>query len=84
MSNYELVSATQQKTARGANYWNLIVFCEDVGMLECTYFGNTKPTKVEGVKVSSRNHTNYFMAIIQPHTSRDMKSGKFKEGWRTE
>lgn len=79
---YELISTTQEKTERGAKYWNVVVW-DGEGYLECTYFGNTKPKKVLAVKVSSRKGMNYFNAIIQPHTSRDKDTGRFKKEWRT-
>lgn len=79
---FEIISTKKEKTEHNANCWNIVVRT-DKGEEECTYFGNTKPKKVLAIKTeTTKSGTKYKIAVIQPHTSRDKNTGKFKGGWR--
>ncbi len=83
-----IVSASRKTTAVGNNYYDIVVKNELGELCSCVYFGNTKPTKISLIRevatgANEDAHT-YFIAVIQPHTSRDKRTGKFKLGWRTE
>lgn len=81
---YEIIAIKRGQTNKGANCWDLLVHTE-IGDEHCAYFGNTKPRKVLAIKTeATKMGVVYKIAIIQPHTSRDQKTGRFKQGWRTE
>ena len=44
---------------------------------KCVYFGNTRPKRVTKIDVSVKGENTYAIATIQPHTSRDKKTGRF-------
>jgi hypothetical protein len=62
------------QTPKGANYYRLLVeYAEDLWDF-ATYFGNTTPTAVTSLKP----YNDGWIAEIQPHTSRDRDTGRFK------
>lgn len=66
------------KTSRGANYYKLDVEVANGLWESAVYFGNTTPKKITKLSV----YGDGFIADIQSHTSRDMKTGRFKAGRR--
>lgn len=63
------------KTASGSNYFKLMVEIEPDIWVEARYFGNTVPKKVTAV---TKRADGSWVVSIQPHTSRDKDTGKFK------
>ena len=75
---YEIVSMTKGETSKGANYFDLEVSNTLTGdIIKCVYFGNTTPRRVVDIIGRKTENAIYQMAIIQPHTSRDKKTGRF-------
>lgn len=84
-SNFEIVSITKSVTERGSNCFELEVVDKKSGEHKvCTYFGNTTPKTVTEVTeyVSKKTGEVYLVASIQPHTSRDKKTGRFISAYR--
>ena len=65
--------------------WSIKCMSNETGeILDAVYFGNTKPTKVVSIEsVKTKSVKEYNIAHIQPHTSRDKVTGRFKCGYRT-
>lgn len=64
----------KDKTSKGANYFKLLVEYAHGIWEEATYFGNTTPKEISSLRV----YKDGWIAEIQKHTSRDMKTGQFK------
>ena len=62
------------QTPRGANYWKLYVEYANGIWEDAVYFGNTRPTAISKLRV----YKDGWIAEIQPHVSRDQKTGQFK------
>lgn len=78
---YTIVSAVKGTTERGANYFEIEAVRKETGeIIRCQYFGNTTPKRLLDV-VEKPNKKDpekaWFIGVIQPHTSRDKKTGKF-------
>lgn len=72
---FKITKLTKELTERGSNCFNIEAVNTQTGeIVNCTYFGNTTPKRI----ISIRESGNYKIAEIQPHTSRDRKTGKFK------
>lgn len=63
------------KTSSGSNYFKLMVEVEPDTWVEARYFGNTVPKEVTAI---TRRENGDWVVSIQPHTSRDKNTGKFK------
>lgn len=65
----------KKQTESGSNYYKLEVEIEPGKWVEARYFGNTAPKEV--TDIIQRENGDYVVAI-QPHTSRDKTTGRFK------
>ena len=75
---YVITSMTKKQTERGANYFDMqVVDTADGQVINCTYFGNTTPKRVTKITERVTPEATYYIAEIQPHTSRDKKTGRF-------
>ena len=78
MDRYQIVSTERGTTSRGSNYFDIEVVDTKTGAVsKCVYFGNTRPKRVTKIDVSVKGENTYAIATIQPHTSRDKKTGRF-------
>lgn len=75
---YAITSAVKGLTSRGANYFNITaVDIESGEVVYCTYFGNTTPKRLLKIIEHQTKESVYHLAVIQPHTPRDKKTGRF-------
>lgn len=76
---YQIQEVTKGTTERGQNYYDIKALDLTNGeQVLCTYFGNTVPKRLVRIETAvSRNGDTYYIGIIQPHTSRDKKTGRF-------
>lgn len=75
---YKIIETTKAQTSKGANYFHIHAIDLATGQIvECTYFGNTTPKRLLDIIVKTTETGTYNIAVIQPHTSRDKKTGKF-------
>ena len=65
---------SKNRTSKGSNYYKMLVEIAN-GLWETAYyFGNTMPKKITSLSLSG----DRWVAQIQPHTSRDRDTGRFK------
>ena len=62
------------QTSKGSNYYKLLVEISDGIWDGAIYYGSTRPKQVTSLRV----YKDSWVAEIQPHTSRDQKTGRFK------
>lgn len=62
------------QTTRNGSYYKLLVEYETGLWREATYFGNTVPKRITSIFLRNDN----WIVEIQPHTSRDKATGRFK------
>lgn len=75
---YQITSVNRKKTSQGNNYFDIMGVEVDTGLVvQCVYFGNTVPKRLIDIVERTTQSGTYQMAIIQPHTSRDKKTGRF-------
>lgn len=75
---YTLVSTEKRTASNGQSYFHCEVISNETGEVEqCRYFGNTRPKRVLDIVEKTGKNGVYRLAIIQPHTSRDKKTGRF-------
>ncbi len=75
---YKIISTVKKQTAKGNNYFDIEAEVVATGeIVNCVYFGNTVPKRLVDIVERETENGIYQMAIIQPHTSRDKKTGKF-------
>jgi hypothetical protein len=81
---YMIMEVKKGLTDRGSNYFEIKALDKSTGeIVECSYFGNTTPKRVlKIVEYTTKVGTSYLIAVIQPHTSRDKKTGRFISGKR--
>lgn len=60
-------------TSKGSNYYKLLVEVGNGIWEEATYFGNTTPKKITGLRL----YKDGWIADIQKHTSRSRDTGRF-------
>ena len=79
---YQIKELKKGTTEHGSNYYDITALDLKTGeQVLCTYFGNTVPKRLLRVETAiSRDGETYFIAVIQPHTSRDKKTGRFISG----
>lgn len=64
----------KSRTARGSNYFKLLVEIASGIWEDAVYFGNTTPKKISSVSP----YGNAWKVEIQPHTSRNQQTGRFQ------
>lgn len=64
----------KSQTSKGSNYYKLYVEYANGVWEDAVYFGNTEPKQITKLRV----YKDGWVAEIQPHTSRDKKTGQFK------
>lgn len=75
---YQIISTERGTTSRGSSYYDIeVVDTTDGTVSKCVYFGNTKPKRVTKIEHIQKGENEYFLASIQPHTSRSKKTGRF-------
>lgn len=81
---YQITNVIKGITEKGANYFEIEAIDLSSGEIaKCTYFGNTTPKRLIAIQeVETKEGKIYQMAVIQPHTSRDKKTGRFITGAR--
>lgn len=81
---YTITSLTKDVTSKGANYFNIMAVDNTTGeIVTCVYFGNTTPKRLLRIdEVGKDDEHIYRIGTIQPHTSRDKKTGRFIKGPR--
>lgn len=62
------------RTERGSSYYKVMVEIANGIWEDAVYFGNTTPKKI----TSLRPYKDGWIAKIQKHTSRDLRTGQFK------
>ena len=72
MDRYQIISTERGTTSRGSNYFDIEVVDTTTGTVS-----NTRPKRVTKIDVSVKGENTYAIATIQPHTSRDKKTGRF-------
>ena len=79
---YKIQEVKKGTTERGSNYYDITAIDMTTGeQVLCTYFGNTVPKRLVRIEaVVSKNGDTYYIGYIQPHTSRDKKTGRFIRG----
>ena len=85
-SNFEIMSLSKGVTERGSNYFDIEAVNKTTGeQVKCVYFGNTTPKRLIDIVIqkSKDGEKEYSIAVIQPHTSRDRKTGRFVSAYRT-
>ena len=85
-SQFDILELSKNLTENGkSTCWSIKCMSNETGeILDAVYFGNTKPTKVVSIEnVRTKSGNEYKIAHIQPHTSRDKVTGRFKCGYRT-
>ncbi len=85
-SQFDILELSKNLTENGkSTCWSIKCMSNETGeILDAVYFGNTKPTKVVSIEsVRTKSGNEYNIAHIQPHTSRDKVTGRFKCGYRT-
>ena len=85
-SNFDILELSKNLTKNAkSTCWSIKCMSNETGeILDAVYFGNTKPTKVVSIEsVKTKSGKEYNIAHIQPHTSRDKVTGRFKCGYRT-
>lgn len=83
---FDILELSKNLTENGkSTCWSIKCMSNETGeILDAVYFGNTKPTKVVSIEsVKTKSGKEYNIAHIQPHTSRDKVTGRFKCGYRT-
>ena len=70
--NFVVLYKTQ--TSKGANYFKLLVEIANGIWEDAVYFGSTTPKQITSLRV----YKDSWIAEIQKHTSRDQKTGQFK------
>jgi hypothetical protein len=61
------------KTPKGCNYYKMDVEVANGIWISATYFGNTVPKEITRIKLCGE----WWIAQIQPHTSRNRDTGRF-------
>lgn len=75
---YVITSVNRKKTSQGNNYFDIMGVDTETGQIvQCVYFGNTTPKRLLGIIERTTQSGTYQLAVIQPHTSRDKKTGRF-------
>lgn len=64
----------KSKTAKGSNYFKLLVEVANGIWQDAVYFGSTVPKKIS----SLTPYGDAWRAEIQPHTSRNQVTGRFQ------
>ncbi|MCM1322944.1 MAG: hypothetical protein NC218_02025 [Acetobacter sp.] len=75
---YQIKSTKRGTTSRGGNYFDIEAIDTTSGeIVQCVYFGNTTPKRLLDIVERVTENAIYHLAVIQPHTSRDKKTGRF-------
>ena len=79
---YQIEDLKKGITEHGSTYYDITATDRTTGELVlCTYFGNTTPKRLLRIEpTTSKSGETYYIGIIQPHTSRDKKTGRFISG----
>lgn len=79
---YQIQEVKRGTTEHGSSYYDITALDKQTGeQVLCTYFGNTVPKRLIRVETTiSKSGETYYVGVIQPHTSRDKKTGKFISG----
>lgn len=81
---YKILNTTKNQTERGSTYFHIEAVDLLTGQIvQCTYFGNTTPKRLLEVITKETESGTYNIAVIQPHTSRDKRTGRFTSFRRT-